>query len=75
MSTTKAYAAQSATSPLEPVTIERRAPGPNDVAIKIAYCGVCHSDVHAVRDEWGGTRYPIVPAHEVVGMGAAVGSE
>ena len=74
MSTTKAYGAESATSGLKPVTIERRAPGPHDVAIAIAYCGVCHSDLHAVRDDWGGTRFPIVPGHEIVGTVTAVGS-
>ena len=67
MSTTKAYAAQSATSPLTPWTFERRAVGPNDVSIQIAYCGVCHSDIHTARGEWNGTRYPIVPGHEIVG--------
>ena len=75
MSTTKAYGAESATSPLKPVTIERRDPGPHDVAIDIAFCGVCHSDLHAVRDDWGGTRYPIVPGHEIVGTVTAVGNE
>jgi len=74
MSNTKAYAAQSATSPLEPLTIERRAPGPHDVVIDIAYCGVCHSDVHTARNEWGGTRYPVVPGHEIVGTVKEVGS-
>lgn len=73
MSQTNAYAAQSATSPLAPWTFDRRAVGPNDVSIKIAYCGVCHSDVHTARGEWGGTRYPIVPGHEIVGTVTAVG--
>ena len=75
MPSTKAYAAQNATAPLAPVTIERREPGPHDVAIDIAYCGVCHSDVHAARNEWGNTRYPIVPGHEITGTVAAIGSE
>ncbi|MEO5583891.1 MAG: NAD(P)-dependent alcohol dehydrogenase [Flavobacteriales bacterium] len=75
MPSTKAYAAQSATAPLAPVTIERREPGPHDVAIDIAYCGVCHSDVHAARNEWDNTRYPIVPGHEITGTVAAIGSE
>ena len=75
MSSTRSYAAQSATSPLEPVTIERRDPGPHDVLIDIAFCGVCHSDVHAVHNDWGNTRYPIVPGHEITGTVAAVGSE
>ena len=74
MSSTKAYGAESATSGLKPVTIQRREPGPHDVAIAIAYCGVCHSDVHAVRDDWGGTRFPIVPGHEIVGTVTAVGN-
>jgi len=73
MTTVNAYAAQSATSPLAPFSFERRDPGPHDVVIDIAYCGICHSDVHAVRDEWGGTRFPIVPGHEIAGHVASVG--
>ena len=73
MSSTSAYAAHSATSPLAPHIIERRQPGPQDVLIDIAYCGVCHSDVHTARGEWGGTRYPIVPGHEIVGTVMEVG--
>ncbi len=64
---TKAYAARSATSPLAPFGIARRDPGPADVDIEILYCGVCHSDLHIVRDEWHGTAYPCVPGHEIVG--------
>lgn len=75
MANTKAFGAESATTPLVPMSIERRAPGPHDVAIAIAYCGVCHSDLHAVRDDWGSTRFPIVPGHEIVGQVTAVGSE
>jgi uncharacterized zinc-type alcohol dehydrogenase-like protein len=75
MTIAKAYSAQSAASPLAPATIERRDPGPHDVAIDIAYCGVCHSDVHAVRDDWGNTRFPIVPGHEITGHVTAVGPE
>ena len=71
--TTKAYGAHAADRPLEPLTIERRQPGPNDVQIEIAYCGVCHSDLHQVRSEWQGTLYPCVPGHEIVGHVAAVG--
>ena len=67
------YAAQSPTTPLAPFTFERRAPGPTDVALDILFCGVCHSDLHAVRDEWGGTVYPSVPGHEIVGRVTAVG--
>jgi uncharacterized zinc-type alcohol dehydrogenase-like protein len=71
--TTKAYGAYAADKPLEPIDIERRAPGPRDVAIEILYCGVCHSDLHTVRSEWGGTLYPCVPGHEIVGRVTAVG--
>jgi len=75
MSTAKAYAATSATSPLTPFQIERRAVGPQDVQIEIAYCGICHSDIHQVRDEWGRSLYPMVPGHEIVGRVTAVGSQ
>jgi uncharacterized zinc-type alcohol dehydrogenase-like protein len=75
MPTTKAYAAHSATTPLEPWNLERRDPKPNDVAIEIHYCGVCHSDLHFVRNEWGMSVYPIVPGHEIVGKVTAVGSK
>ena len=71
---TPAYAAQSATAPLAPWTLDRRDPGATDVLIEILFCGVCHSDLHQVRDEWGGTTYPIVPGHEIVGKITAVGS-
>jgi uncharacterized zinc-type alcohol dehydrogenase-like protein len=70
-----AYAAQNATTPLEPFNIERRAPGANDVQIEILYCGVCHSDIHQVRNEWGGSIYPMVPGHEIVGRISKVGVE
>ena len=72
---TKAYGARAADKPLEAMDIQRRQPGPHDVQIDIAYCGVCHSDLHTVRSEWGGTRYPCVPGHEIVGHVAAVGPE
>ncbi|HEY8063628.1 MAG TPA: NAD(P)-dependent alcohol dehydrogenase [Methylosinus sp.] len=72
---TKAYAVQSATTPFAPFSIERRAPGPKDVAIDILFCGVCHSDLHTARSEWPGTRYPCVPGHEIVGRVTAVGAE
>lgn len=74
MTQTKAYAAQSATSPLAPHTIERRDPKPHDVAIEILYCGICHSDLHTARNEWHGTVYPVVPGHEIVGRVTAVGA-
>lgn len=70
---TKAYAAQSAITPLAPTLIARSAIGASDVAIDILYCGVCHSDLHAARGEWPGIRYPIVPGHEIVGRVTAVG--
>jgi alcohol dehydrogenase (NADP+) len=69
----KAYAAQNPTSALAPFKFERRQPGPHDVHFKILYCGVCHSDIHQVRDEWGGSIYPMVPGHEIVGKVTAVG--
>ncbi len=75
MSTIKAYAAQSATSTLQPFHIERRSPRPDDVVIEIAYCGVCHSDIHTARSEWGPTSYPFVPGHEIVGRVMAVGKK
>ncbi|MGE0829066.1 MAG: NAD(P)-dependent alcohol dehydrogenase [Hyphomonadaceae bacterium] len=69
-----AYATQDPKARLELHTIERRAPGPRDVSIDILYCGICHSDVHSARDEWGGTKYPFVPGHEIVGRVSAVGA-
>jgi uncharacterized zinc-type alcohol dehydrogenase-like protein len=72
---TKAYGAHASNKPLEAMDIERRQPGPHDVQIDIAYCGVCHSDLHTVRSEWAGTLYPCVPGHEIVGHVSAVGSE
>ena len=74
MSIAKAYAAQDKTSALAPWQFERRNPGPHDVEIDIHFCGVCHSDLHQVRDEWGGSIYPMVPGHEIVGKVAAVGT-
>ncbi len=71
---TKAYGAYAGDKPLEPIDITRRAPGPDDVQIDIAYCGVCHSDLHQVRSEWAGTVYPCVPGHEIVGHVSAVGA-
>ena len=74
MTIAHAYAAQSATTPLAPFTFERRAPLARDVAIDILHCGVCHSDLHTVRNEWGGgTVYPAVPGHEIVGRVTAIG--
>jgi uncharacterized zinc-type alcohol dehydrogenase-like protein len=72
---THAYGANAADQTLQAMQIERRTPGPHDVQIDIAFCGVCHSDLHTVRSEWGGTRYPCVPGHEIVGHVSAVGSD
>jgi uncharacterized zinc-type alcohol dehydrogenase-like protein len=72
---TAAYAAQSATDPLTPWTFDRKEPEANEVLIDIAYCGVCHSDLHFVRNEWGFSVYPMVPGHEIVGHVKQVGSE
>ena len=69
----KAYGAYAGDKSLEPMQITRRAPGPHDVQIDIAYCGVCHSDLHQVRSEWAGTVFPCVPGHEIVGRVASVG--
>ena len=73
MSEIKAYAAKSATTPVEPLSIDRREPKPHDVQIEILYCGVCHSDLHTARNEWGNTIYPVVPGHEIVGRVTKVG--
>ncbi|MDR1228152.1 MAG: NAD(P)-dependent alcohol dehydrogenase [Azoarcus sp.] len=70
-----AYGAHAGDQPLEPMRITRRAPGVHDVQIEIAYCGVCHSDLHQVRSEWAGTLYPCVPGHEIVGRVSAVGAQ
>jgi len=74
MTLVKAYAAQAADQPLAPYSFERREPEAEDVEIKILFCGVCHSDIHTARDEWGGTVYPSVPGHEIVGTVTRVGS-
>ena len=69
------YATHSATAALEPFNFERREPRAEDVAIEILYCGICHSDIHSARNEWGGTQYPFVPGHEIVGRVTAVGNK
>jgi len=74
MTLAKAYAATTATDPLTPYQFERRAVGPHDVQIEIAFCGICHSDIHQVRNEWGNSAYPMVPGHEIVGKVTAVGA-
>ena len=73
--TIKAYGAHAGNEPLEPMDITRRVPGAHDVQIDIVFCGVCHSDIHQVRSEWAGTRYPCVPGHEIVGRVMALGSQ
>jgi alcohol dehydrogenase (NADP+) len=72
---TRGYAAKGPSSRLEPFTFERREPGPRDVLIEILYCGICHSDIHQARDEWGGSIFPMVPGHEIVGRVTRVGSQ
>src|SRR5580658_3662745 len=69
------FAAHDKTSALVPFNFERREPGPHDVVVEITYCGICHSDIHQVRDEWGGSIYPMVPGHEIVGRVIAVGNQ
>ena len=72
---TKGYAALTATQPLAPFEFIRREPGINDVQIEIQYCGVCHSDIHQARNEWGGSTFPMVPGHEIVGIVKNIGSK
>ena len=69
----RGYAAMSASAPLAPFRFERRDPRADDVEIEILYCGVCHSDIHTVRDDWGPARYPVVPGHEIIGRVVSVG--
>ncbi|MDE0856616.1 MAG: alcohol dehydrogenase catalytic domain-containing protein, partial [Nevskia sp.] len=69
------YAAPSAKAPLSPFRFERREPGPHDVQIEIQYCGVCHSDLHQVLDEWNNGIFPMVPGHEIVGRISKVGAQ
>src|SRR5579862_2723874 len=73
MNNTKAYAVHGPTDPLGPFSFQRREVGPHDVQIDIIYCGVCHSDIHQARDEWGGSIFPMVPGHEIVGRVSRVG--
>jgi uncharacterized zinc-type alcohol dehydrogenase-like protein len=74
MPNAKGYAAPAADKPLGPFSFDRRTPGPDDVHIEILFCGVCHSDLHTVRNEWGGAQYPVCPGHEIVGRVRAVGA-
>ena len=75
MTSATAYQATAPDAPLEKATIERRAVGPNDILIDVKFAGICHSDIHTARNEWGGTTYPVVPGHEIAGIVAEVGSE
>ncbi|WP_340199495.1 NAD(P)-dependent alcohol dehydrogenase [Ascidiimonas sp. W6] len=75
MTTVKAYGAKSATDDLVPLDIKRRTIGENDVKIEILYCGVCHSDIHTVRNDWKGSQYPVVPGHEIIGRVVGVGAK
>lgn len=75
MSTTQAYAAQAEGEQLAPFSLQRRELRPDDVAIDIDYCGVCHTDIHYVENDWGGTTYPIVPGHEIIGRVTSVGAD
>ena len=71
----RAWAAPAASEPLEPITIKRRDVGPHDVRIDIKFAGICHSDIHTVRGDWGDRQYPLVPGHEIAGVVAEVGDE
>nr|WP_233158009.1 NAD(P)-dependent alcohol dehydrogenase [Actinokineospora bangkokensis] len=73
--TVNAYAATSATEPLVPTTVDRRDVGPHDVLIEIKYAGICHSDIHTVRNEWGEAPFPLTPGHEIAGVVSEVGPE
>ncbi|MDP9638595.1 putative zinc-type alcohol dehydrogenase-like protein [Rhodococcus cercidiphylli] len=75
MTSATAYQATAPDAPLEKATIERRAVGPHDILIDVKFAGICHSDIHTARNEWGGTTYPVVPGHEIAGIVAEVGSE
>ena len=74
MRSTKGYAALNSSSPLAPFTFDRRDIGKSDIGFEIAYAGICHSDIHQVREEWGPALYPMVPGHEIVGIVTEVGS-
>ncbi|WP_397448422.1 NAD(P)-dependent alcohol dehydrogenase [Pseudomonas sp. NA-150] len=69
------YAAQTSTAPLAPMNFERRTPRADDVAIEVLFCGVCHSDIHQARNEWGFASYPLMPGHEIVGKVTSVGAD
>lgn len=71
----KGFAAPTAKAPLTPFSFERREPKEHDVVISVKYCGICHSDIHQARDEWGGSKFPMVPGHEIAGVVQAVGTK
>lgn len=71
----KAYAVDSATSPFKLFDFERRAPRDDDVVIRVHYCGICHTDIHQVENEWKSTKYPLVPGHEITGVVEQIGSK
>lgn len=73
--TVRAYGVKSAAAPVEPLQIERREVGPHDVLLDVLYCGICHSDIHTVRGDWGAPKFPCVPGHEIVGRVQAVGGK
>ena len=75
MNQSHGYASLDAKSPLQPYTFKRRELGETDVCIDINYCGVCHSDIHSSRNEWGGAVYPLVPGHEIIGIVKAIGAK
>src|SRR5271163_4768253 len=72
---TAGYAVAALGAPLAPFSFERREPRADDVVIDIKYCGICHSDIHQARDEWGGSIFPMVPGHEIAGVVTAVGNK
>lgn len=74
MTSTKAYGTTAATTPLAPMTIQRRLVRDNDVQFEVLFCGICHSDLHQARNEWNGSNYPMVPGHEIIGRVTKVGS-
>ena len=75
MTQVRAYAAHDAKSPLVPYQVTRREPGPHDVQIEILYAGICHSDLHQARNDWGRSLYPMVPGHEIIGRVIKVGGD
>ena len=71
----KGWGTDAADQPLKPMSFERRDLRADDVAIKISHAGICHSDLHTCRNDWGGTRYPVIPGHEIVGAVTEVGGD